>query len=121
ELGLAVRALAGVVASALEVVEVHPTHGWSAGGGGDHPCGCAGLQSVQKQVGQQERGEVVEGKRALEAVGRRVSVCPEPADVVDQYVQPRVGVEDIGGEPAHLCLGGHVGLVGVGVRVSRGR
>ena len=34
---------------------------------------------------------------------------PEPADVVDQHVQPRVGVEDLGGQAAHLRLRGEVG------------
>lgn len=43
---------------------------------------------------------MVEGERALQAIGGQVSVRPEPADVVDQRVQPRIGVEDRDGEPA---------------------
>ncbi len=53
---------------------------------------CAALQPIQKQLGQQEGGEVVERERALQAVGGDVAVRPEPADVVDQHVQTRVPV-----------------------------
>ena len=43
------------------------------------------------------------------AVGGRMSMRPKPADVVDQHIQPRVGVEYSDGQPAHLGLGAHVG------------
>ena len=118
ELGLVVGALSGVVASALQVVELDAAHRLCAGGDGDDPCGCAGLEPIQQQVGEQERGEVVEGERALQAVGGQVAVRPEPADVVDQHVQPRVGVEDRDGEPTYLGLGGHVGGERVDGRVA---
>jgi hypothetical protein len=38
-----------------------------------------------------------------------VPVRPEPADVVDQHVRPRVGTSHLGGQTAHLRLDGHVG------------
>src|SRR5439155_14278011 len=69
ELGLAVGALSGVVASALQVLEIDPAPRLCAGGYGDDPCGCACLEPIQKQVGEQERGEVVERERVLQAVG----------------------------------------------------
>ena len=62
---------------------------------------------------------MVEGERVLKAVGGWVPMCPEPADVVDQHVQSRVGVEDGGGEPPYLGLGAHVGGERVDGRVSR--
>jgi len=36
-------------------------------------------------------------------------VGPEPAHVVDQYVQPWIGVEYLAGQPADIDLGGQVG------------
>src|SRR5205085_2211278 len=108
ELGLAVGARSGVVASALQVVERDPALRLGAGGDGDAPCGGAGREPLQEQGGEQERGQVVEGERALQAVGGQVAVGPEPADVVDQHVQPRVGGEDRAGEPPDLDLGAQV-------------
>ena len=73
------------------------------------PGGSAGGEAVQQQAGQQERREAVECEGALQAVGGDVPVDPEPADVVDQHVQAQVGVSHLGGQTAHLGLGGHVG------------
>ena len=97
------------MAGPLQVVEVDPAHRLCARGDSDDPCGCAGLEPIKQQVGEQERGEVVEGERALQTVGGQVSVCPEPADVVDQHVEPWVSVENADGEPTDLGLRGHVG------------
>src|SRR5207245_6191358 len=96
-LRLAVGRLPGVVARALQVVERDMALRLYVGGDGYHPCGCAGLEPIEKEVGEQEGGEVVESKCVLQAIGRRVSVGPEPADVVDQHVEPRVGIQDGGG------------------------
>ena len=87
ELGLVVGARTRVGPFALEVVEVDPAHGLRVGGDGDHPAGALS-EPVEQQVGQQERGEVVEREGALEAVGGDVPGVPVPADVVDQHVDP---------------------------------
>jgi hypothetical protein len=44
----------------------------------------------------------------LQVIGRDVPVSPEPADVVDQHVQPRVGVQYLSGQTAHPGLNRHV-------------
>ena len=121
EFGLVVGALSRVAASALQVIELDPAHRLRAGGDGNDPSGCAGLEPIHKQVGEEKRSEVVEGEGALQAVGSRVSVGPEAADIVDQHVQTRVSLEDNGGELTQLVLGGHVGGERVNSRVSRGR
>ena len=46
-------------------------------------------------------------------------VSPEPADVVDQHVQTRVGADHLGGQTTHLCLGGNVGGKDIHGRVAR--
>ena len=97
ELGLVVGTLSGVVASALQVVEVDAAQALCAGRNRDDPRRCAGFEPIKEQVGEEERRQVVEGKRVLLAIGRQVPVRPEPADVVHQHIQPRVGVEDSDG------------------------
>ncbi len=109
QLRLVVRPLPRVVARALQVVEVDPSHRLGAGRHRDHPRGRTGLQSFQEQVGQQEGGQVVDGEGVFQAVHGDVPVGPEPADVVDQHVEAGVCLEHLRGEPAHLRLGGHVG------------
>ena len=52
---------------------------------------------------------MVHREGVLEAVDGGVPGGPEPADVVDQHVQPWVRREHLVREPAHLVLGGHVG------------
>ena len=61
---------------------------------------------------------MVHGEGALKPVCGDVPAGPEPPDVVDQYVQSWVGVEDRGGEPAYLGLGGHIGGEGVHAGVA---
>lgn len=51
---------------------------------------------------------MVEREGVLESVGGDVPMRPRPADVVDQHIQSRVRLEDLGGQSAHLGLGGHV-------------
>jgi len=99
-----------------------------AGRDGDDPGGRARGEPVQQQIGQQERREVVEREGALQAVGGEVPVSPEPADIVNQHVQPRIGVSHLGGQAAHLCQDRHVGGKGVdgwaarcGADAGRGR
>jgi hypothetical protein len=52
---------------------------------------------------------VVEREGVFQAVGGDMPVGPEPAHVVDQYVQPWIGVEYLAGQPADIDLGGQVG------------
>ena len=77
------------------------------------------LEPIQQQVGQQERGEVVDGEGVLQAVGGDVPGGPEPAHVVDQHVQARVRGEDLTGQTAHLGLDGQVGYEHIDGRVAR--
>jgi hypothetical protein len=90
-----------------------------AGRDGDDPGGCAGGEAVQQQAGQQERCEVVEREGALQAIGGEVPVSPEPADVIDQHIQPRIGASHLGGQMAHPGLGGHVRGKGIHRRAAR--
>ncbi len=115
ELGLAVRPLPGVAAFALQVVDVESARRLGVGRDGDDPGGRAALEPVQHQAGEQAGGEVVDGEGALQPVGGEVLGGPEPAHVVDQHIQPRVGAADRGGESAYPGLAGHVG----GERVHR--
>ena len=71
--------------------------------------GRAGHEAFQQQVGQQERREVIERERVLEAIGGHVAVRPEAADVVEQHVQPRIGGEHLVRQPPDLGLRRHVG------------
>ena len=48
---------------------------------------------------------MVDGKGAFQAVGGDMATGPEPADIVDQDVQPWVCIEHLSGEAAHLRLG----------------
>ncbi len=45
----------------------------------------------------------------LQPVGGHVVVGPEPADVVEQHIQPRVRGENLAGQPPDLGLQRHVG------------
>ena len=120
QLRLAVSTLPGVVPLALQVVEVDAASGVGAGGDGDDPGGRARGEAVQQQAGQQERREVVEREGVLHAIGGDVPVSPEPADVVDQHVQPRVGVQYLSGQTAHPGLNRHVRGKGIHRRATRG-
>jgi hypothetical protein len=108
QLGLVVGLLPRPGPFTLEVGEVDPAQPLRVGGHRDNPGGGAGHESVDEQVGEQERCEVVERERVLEPVGGDVPRVPEAPDVVDQDVQAGKGGEDVGGEPAHLRLGRHV-------------
>ena len=85
--------------------------------------GALAMSRSSRRLGQQERREVVEGERVLQTVGGDVAMRPEAADVVEQDVEPRVGREDLGGQPADLGLRRHVGDEDVdgGVARTRGR
>jgi hypothetical protein len=72
---------------------------------GHHPRRHAGLEPLEQQVGQKERGKVIERERVLQPVGGLVAMRPEPADVVEEDIQPQVGVEDLCGEATDLGLG----------------
>jgi hypothetical protein len=108
QLGLVVGPLSGVSALALQVVEVDATHRLGPGGDGHDPCGCARLEPVEQQVGEQERAEVVDREGVFQAVGRGVAGGPGAAHVVDQHVQAWVPVENRYRQRAHLGLRRHV-------------
>ena len=61
---------------ALQVLEVDLAHGLGAGRHGDHPRRGTRLQSIQQQVGQQERGQVVHREGVLQAVGGDMATWP---------------------------------------------
>ena len=55
--------------------------------------GALAIEPFEQQVRQQERREMIEGERVLQAVGGDVAVVPEAADVVEQHIEPRIGGE----------------------------
>ncbi len=61
---------------------------------------------------------MVEGERVFQTVGGHLAVGPEPADVVQQHVQPRVSGQDLVGQPPDLGLRRHVGYEGIDRRVA---
>ena len=89
---------------ALQVLEVDRAHRLGAGRHRDDPRRSARLQSIQQQIREQERGQVVDGKGVLQAVGGDVARRPEAPDVVDQHVEARIRVEHLRGESAYLGL-----------------
>jgi len=78
ELRLAVGRLPGVIAGALQVVELDPALCLYVRGNGDDSRGCAGLEPIQKEVGEQEGGKVVDSECVLQAIGRRVLWAQNP-------------------------------------------
>jgi hypothetical protein len=52
---------------------------------------------------------MIDGEGSLQPVGGGVPGVPVPADVVDQHIDPRKGLEYLLGQPSYLCLGGQVG------------
>ena len=100
----AARPLPGVAALALQVTEVNLSCRVGAEDTVTIRAG-AGLEPVQEQAGEQERGQVVDGEGVFQAIGGDPAGGLEPARVVDQHVQPRVGGQDLAGQPAHLGLG----------------
>src|SRR5215208_568034 len=109
ELGLVVSTCPGVDPCALEVVEVDAPLGVGVGGHRYDAGWDALLQPVQQQGGEQERREMINGEGSLQPVGGGVPGIPVPADVIDQHIDPRQGLEYLLGQPSYLCLGGQVG------------
>ena len=62
---------------------------------------------------------MIEGEGVLQSVGRRVAVCPEPADVVEQHIEARVGCQDFIRQSPHLGLRRHIGNEDIDRRVAR--
>ena len=63
---------------------------------------------IEQEVGEQERREMVERERQLEPVLGDMAVRPEPADVVDEDVESRVALQQLGrraGAPAPATRG----------------
>ena len=80
--------------------------------------GALSLSRSRSRFGEQERRQVVDREGVFQAVGGHVPVRPEPADVVDQHIQPRVRVEHGRGQSADLGLRRQVGGERVHRRVS---
>jgi hypothetical protein len=73
-------------------------------------CRRAGDQPVVEQVRQQERRELVRGKHQFEAVGRDRSVPRIDAGAVDDDVEPREGIDHLGGKSTDVGRPRQVGL-----------
>src|SRR5690348_12972116 len=110
ELRFAVDAEGEVAAAVLHIVEGNVGAGMHGGGDGDDAGGRAGFQRLEQQVGQQERREVIERERHLNAV-RRLAAAPEEdrAGVVDEHVQAVVACTELLSRPAHLRLHTEIG------------
>ena len=62
-------------------------------------------QPVQEHVGEEERGEVIDCERRLEAVHGQVPLAEDHARVVHEHVEPRIRGQELGGEAADVLLG----------------
>ena len=123
ELGLAVASESPptVGAFSIQVVERDVRTPVGIRGGGDDASRCALLQPVDEQVGEEERCQVVDGPGLLDAVLGEPALRIHRPRVVDQDVEPRAAVENLGGEPAHRPLRGEVGDEHVDPRVASAR
>ena len=65
----------------------------AGGGGRAHP--------VEEEVGEEKGAEVVRGKGGLQPFDRLGPLGQDQPRVVDEHVQPRRLLEDLGGPPAH--------------------
>jgi len=66
-----------------------------------------GRLNVVQQVGEQNRAEVVEGEGVFQTIGGDVPVRPESAHVVDQHVQPWIGVGHLAGQSVNASTAGY--------------
>src|SRR2546423_9341812 len=73
---VAVTPLPRVLLLTLQVVEVQVAERMRAGGHGNDPGRCAGLEPIQQQVGEQERREVIERERVLREPQSRAALSP---------------------------------------------
>src|SRR5438552_10644693 len=104
EFGLVVSACTGIGPFTLEVIEIHAPHGLRVGSDGDYAGWSALLQPVEEQSGQQERRKMVESEGTLQPVSGDVPRVPVTADVVDQHMYPREGLEYLISQPPNLRL-----------------
>lgn len=79
----------------------------------DPPLRCC-LHQVEQQVGEQERSELVERERALDAVFGQLSLGEDVSGVVDEHVEVLVARLDVLGGVADLLLRFEVGEDQVG-------
>src|ERR1700722_18837417 len=86
----AVGQLRGEVPVVVQVVDVQMSEQARARAGGLDYRGAAGQQRVHEEIGQQERGEVVDLKGLLEPVGGLGAVAEDAAGVVHQHVNAGV-------------------------------
>lgn len=75
-----------------------------ARGAGRGRVGGAGEELRGEQVGEQEGAEVVGGELGLDALGRGAARLRDHAGVVDEDVEARDAVADVGGGAAHRGL-----------------
>jgi hypothetical protein len=66
-------------------------------------------EPVEEQMGEEERGKVVEGEGEGEAVGDDMPGLPVPAHVVDQHIDPQKPLKYLVSELPYLALDGQVG------------
>jgi hypothetical protein len=92
----------------LEVVKVDAPLRVSVGGDRDHARRGALLEPLDEQLGEQERGQMVQGEGVLETVYRDPSGVPVAADVVDQDIHPGQSVLDLLSQAPYLGLSGQV-------------
>ena len=92
----------------MEVVEVDAPLRVSVGGDRDHARGGALLEPLDEQVGEQERGQMVQGEGVLKTVYSDSSGVPVAPDVVDQDIDTRQSVLDLVGQAPYLGLSGQV-------------
>ena len=81
--------------------------------------GAEALQPVEQQIGQQERGQVVDRKGHLVPVRRPLEFRRKQAGVVDQEIDPVVRGQDLVGQAAHFGQRGEIGERGLDLRPAR--
>ena len=116
ELGVAVRTRGRIGLLGVEIVDLEVSEEPVGDARGvDDRCPRFG-QAVEQEVGEQERGEVVDLEGEFVAVDRGLAVGTEDASgIVREHVDAGVGGEQVCGEGANLL---EVGEVGDAVRHS---
>jgi len=103
-LGLVVGPRTRVIRCAQQIVEVDAPQRLCIGGHDDDPRRGTVFESIQEQVREQERRQVVDREGVFQAVCGYPPVGPESAHIVHQDIQSRVRVERGRGQSADLGL-----------------
>ena len=88
------------------------------GGDGDDPRWRARFERVEEQTGQQERGKGVEGEGHLQPIPAELALAKHPACVVDEHIEPGIGVAVRLREGADLRQRGQIGHEGPHVAIG---